>query len=124
MVERRSSLKALGAALLAVALLGVAACGPPKTPTGGAPGQGRAGGQASTSDAKTLTGAGAPFPAVLYSKWFNEYDKAAGVQVNYQSIGSGGGIKSITDQTVDFGASDAPMTDDQLKEAKGGALLH
>jgi phosphate transport system substrate-binding protein len=102
----------------------VAACGPVKTPTGGAPAQGNQPGQPSGDEARTLTGAGATFPAVLYSKWFNEYDKATGVQVNYQSIGSGGGIKSISDQTVDFGASDAPLTDDQLKDAKGGALLH
>jgi phosphate transport system substrate-binding protein len=75
-------------------------------------------------EAKTLTGAGATFPAVLYSKWFNEYQKITGVEVNYQSIGSGGGIKSISDQTVDFGATDGPMTDEQLQEAKGGPVLH
>jgi phosphate transport system substrate-binding protein len=74
-------------------------------------------------EAKALNGAGATFPAVLYSKWFNEYNKATGVQVNYQSIGSGGGIKSISDATVDFGASDSPMTDEQLKAAKG-EILH
>jgi phosphate transport system substrate-binding protein len=75
-------------------------------------------------EAKNLTGAGATFPAVLYSKWFSEYAKLTGVQVNYQSIGSGGGIKSISDQTVDFGATDGPMTDDQLAAAKGGKILH
>jgi phosphate transport system substrate-binding protein len=75
-------------------------------------------------EAKQLNGAGATFPAVLYSKWFSEYAKLTGVQINYQAIGSGGGIKSISDQTVDFGASDGPMTDDQLKAAKGGALYH
>lgn len=75
-------------------------------------------------EAKTLTGAGATFPAVLYSKWFNEYEKVGGVKVNYQSIGSGGGIKSISDMTVDFGATDGPMTDDQLKEARGGEVFH
>ena len=75
-------------------------------------------------EAKTLSGAGATFPAVLYSKWFNEYEKVGGVKVNYQSIGSGGGIKSIQDQTVDFGATDGPMTDDQLKAAQGGEVLH
>lgn len=74
--------------------------------------------------AKTLNGAGASFPAVLYTKWFSEYNKAFGVQVNYQSIGSGGGIKAISDMTADFGASDSPMTDEQLKAAKGGAILH
>ena len=75
-------------------------------------------------EAKTLTGAGATFPAALYSKYFNEYNKLAKVEVNYQSIGSGGGIKAISDQTADFGATDSPMTDAQLKEAKGGAILH
>lgn len=75
-------------------------------------------------EAKTLTGAGATFPAALYSKYFNEYNKLAKVEVNYQSIGSGGGIKAISDQTADFGATDSPMTDAQLKEAKGGEILH
>lgn len=76
----------------------------------------------SPDEAKALTGAGATFPAVLYTKWFNEYDKVTGVKVNYQAIGSGGGIKAIQDGTVDFGASDGPMTDDQLKAAKGPVL--
>ncbi len=75
-------------------------------------------------EAKSLTGAGATFPAVLYSKWFSEYAKLTTVEVNYQSIGSGGGIKSISDQTVDFGATDGPMTDEQLATAKGGKVLH
>lgn len=77
-----------------------------------------------SGETKSLTGAGATFPAVLYTKWFSEYAKLTGVQVNYQAIGSGGGIKSINDMTVDFGASDAPMKDDQLAAAKGGKLLH
>src|SRR5581483_6490065 len=124
MIASSQQAPALGAALLAVTLLAVAACGPVKTPTGGAPAQGSQPGPARAGEARTLTGAGATFPAVLYSKWFNEYDKATGVQVNYQSIGPGGGIKSIADQTVDFGASDAPLTDEQLKGTKGGALLH
>ena len=72
----------------------------------------------------TLNGAGASFPAVLYSKWFAEYYEQTGVKVNYQSIGSGGGIKGISDLTVDFGASDAPMTEEQMSAAKGGAILH
>ncbi len=75
-------------------------------------------------EAKALNGAGATFPAVLYSKWFNEYEKLTGVKVNYQSIGSGGGIKSIRDGTVDFGATDGPMTDEQLRTAKHGNVLH
>ena len=75
-------------------------------------------------EAKSLNGAGATFPAPLYQKWFDEYSKLTQVQVNYQPIGSGGGIKGIQDQTVDFGASDAPMTDEQLQAAKGGEIYH
>jgi len=75
-------------------------------------------------EAKSLNGAGATFPAPLYQKWFNEYVNVTQVQVNYQAIGSGGGIKGIQDQTVDFGASDAPMTDEQIAAAKGGELYH
>ena len=75
-------------------------------------------------EAQTLNAAGATFPAPLYQKWFDDYSKMTGVQVNYQPIGSGGGIKGIQDQTIDFGASDAPMTDEQLKDAKGGELVH
>src|SRR5580704_7426095 len=67
----------------------------------------------------TLNGAGATFPAPMYSKWFSEYHKNhADVQVNYQPIGSGGGIRQVTEGTVDFGASDMPMTDKQLQDAK------
>src|SRR5580704_17764181 len=66
-----------------------------------------------------LNGAGATFPYPMYSKWFSEYHKLQGdVQVNYQSIGSGGGIRQVTEGTVDFGASDMPMTEAQLKEAQ------
>ena len=75
-------------------------------------------------EAKTLNGAGATFPAPLYQKWFSEYVNVTQVQVNYQAIGSGGGIKGIQDQTVDFGASDAPMTDEQVAGAKGGEVYH
>ncbi len=67
----------------------------------------------------TLNGAGATFPYPIYSKWFSEYHKLhPDVQINYQSIGSGGGIRQVIEGTVDFGASDVPMTDAQLKEAK------
>lgn len=65
-----------------------------------------------------LNGAGATFPYVIYSKWFDEYQKKTGVQFNYQSIGSGGGIKQVIEGTVDFGATDGPMKDEQLAEAK------
>jgi phosphate transport system substrate-binding protein len=74
-----------------------------------------------------LNGAGATFPYVIYSKWFDEYYKKTGIEINYQSIGSGGGIKQVIEGTVDFGASDGPMTDEQLKEAKekrGTEILH
>jgi phosphate transport system substrate-binding protein len=71
-----------------------------------------------------LNGAGATFPYPMYSKWFNEYNKLhPEVQINYQSIGSGGGIRQVLNGTVDFGASDGPMTDEQLKEAKT-KILH
>ena len=72
----------------------------------------------------TLNGAGATFPYPMYSKWFSEYHKLhPDIQMNYQSIGSGGGIRQVIAGTVDFGASDGPMTDDQLKEAKQ-KILH
>jgi len=75
-----------------------------------------------------LTGAGATFPYPIYSKWFSEYNQIhPDIQINYQSIGSGGGIRQVLAQTVDFGASDVPMTDDQLAEAKnklGCDVLH
>ena len=71
-----------------------------------------------------LNGAGATFPYPIYSKWFNMYQQVdSSVRFNYQSIGSGGGIKQITEQTVDFGASDGPMTDEQLSAAPGH-LMH
>jgi phosphate transport system substrate-binding protein len=77
-----------------------------------------------TKGVKELTGAGATFPYPLYSKMFAEYDKACGVKVNYQSIGSGGGIRQLQELTVDFGGSDGIMDDKQKAEAKGGAILH
>ncbi|MBI3885592.1 MAG: phosphate ABC transporter substrate-binding protein PstS [Opitutae bacterium] len=71
-----------------------------------------------------INGAGATFPYPIYSKWFNEYTKVDGsVRFNYQSIGSGGGQKQILSETVDFGASDGPMSDDSLAKAPG-KLLH
>ncbi|CAN7472253.1 phosphate ABC transporter substrate-binding protein PstS [Variovorax sp. LjRoot84] len=68
--------------------------------------------------AQEATGAGASFPAPLYSKWASDFNKATGAKINYQSVGSGAGIKQIDAKTVDFGASDMPLTDDDLK-AKG-----
>lgn len=66
----------------------------------------------------SLTGAGATFPAPIYQKWFADYQAIGHVQINYQANGSGGGIKAVTDGTTDFGASDMPMTDAQIKTYK------
>ncbi len=78
--------------------------------------------------ALSINGAGATFPYPVYSKWFDEYQKKnSQVQINYQSIGSGGGIRQITEGTVDFGASDGPMNDEQLKafqDKHGFGILH
>ncbi|HME08277.1 MAG TPA: phosphate ABC transporter substrate-binding protein PstS [Bryobacteraceae bacterium] len=74
---------------------------------------------AATASAESINAAGATFPAPIYQKWFNDYSKVkAGTQINYQAIGSGGGIRQLTEGTVDFGASDMPMTDEQLSKAK------
>jgi phosphate transport system substrate-binding protein len=76
----------------------------------------------------SITGAGATFPYPMYSKWFDQYHKLhPDIQINYQSIGSGGGIRQVTEGTVDFGASDGPMTEEQLKgfrKKRGVAILH
>jgi phosphate transport system substrate-binding protein len=78
--------------------------------------------------ALSINGAGATFPYPMYSKWFDEYHKKnANLQINYQSIGSGGGIKQVTEGTVDFGATDGPMNDEQLKvfqDKHGFGILH
>jgi phosphate transport system substrate-binding protein len=78
--------------------------------------------------ALSVTGAGATFPYPMYSKWFSDYHKMhADIEINYQSIGSGGGIKQVTEGTVDFGATDGPMNDEQLAEFKakrGCDVLH
>lgn len=83
---------------------------------------------ASASWAQTLNGAGATFPYPMYSKWFDEYHKLhPNIQINYQSIGSGGGIRQVIEGTVDFGASDGPMTDQQIaefKQKRGTMILH
>ena len=75
-----------------------------------------------------LTGAGATFPNPIYQKWFNEFHKIRNdVQINYQSIGSGGGIKQVTEGTVEFGATDGPMNDEQLadfQKKRGTGILH
>jgi phosphate transport system substrate-binding protein len=118
-----------GAAFLAVAVI-TAACGGSGQPAATSAGTGTTTNPCGipvtgkcASEAQSLSGAGATFPAVIYTKWIDEYNKLTGVQVNYQSIGSGGGVKGITDKTVDFGASDNAMTDQQLSDAKA-TLLH
>jgi phosphate transport system substrate-binding protein len=79
---------------------------------------------ATRAQAQNINAAGATFPYPIYSKWFDEYHKLhPKVQINYQSIGSGGGIRQVLDKTVDFGASDGPMTDEQLQQA-GFKILH
>jgi len=106
----RSGLLAISAAII------LAACGPravrqpdPSAPRPGAP--------------ITLNGAGATFPFPLYSKWSQVYAAEKGIQINYQSVGSGGGIRQFIARTVDFGATDGPMTDEQIAQA-GGIVLH
>ena len=75
--------------------------------------------------AETINAAGATFPAPIYQKWFEEYRKAhPDVQINYQSVGSGAGIQQLTQGTVDFGASDMPMTDDQIAKITKFKVLH
>src|SRR5215204_4341409 len=74
-------------------------------------------------DSVSLQGAGATFPNPLYQKWLSEYGNLhPNIRIDYQSIGSGGGIKQLKEQTVDFGASDAPMKDEDLKSAPGEVL--
>jgi phosphate transport system substrate-binding protein len=72
-------------------------------------------GWANVASSQEITGAGATFPAPIYAKWASDYNKLTGIKVNYQSIGSGGGMKQIDSKTVDFGASDMPQTDEVLK---------
>jgi phosphate transport system substrate-binding protein len=100
----------------AVALLAACAGGEGSRRADSARQQGRGG--------VALTGAGASFPFPLYMKWSSDYAGQTGIRINYQSIGSGGGIRQITEGTVDFGASDGPMTDEHLARAKHGRILH
>jgi phosphate transport system substrate-binding protein len=75
---------------------------------------------ATAGSGAALTGAGATFPNPIYAKWFDAYAKQTGVRINYQSIGSGGGIRQFTEGTVDFGATDGPMSDEQIQAVAGG----
>lgn len=134
MTKRPGRFAAVALASVAVVAIGLTGCGQsatkPVTPNSTpAP----ASGSTSTAPSSTpaaggetllLNGAGATFPYPLYSKWFDEYAKInQNVKINYQSIGSGGGIKQITEKTVIFGATDGFMSDEQLKSVKG-ELLH
>ncbi|HJR17233.1 MAG TPA: phosphate ABC transporter substrate-binding protein PstS [Gemmatimonadales bacterium] len=80
------------------------------------------GGSPARGGGAALTGAGATFPAPLYTKWFDAYAKETDVRINYQSIGSGGGIRQFVEGTVDFGATDGPMTDQQIASVSGNVL--
>jgi phosphate transport system substrate-binding protein len=103
--------------VLAFVVLGLVSCGGGTQPQPGTS-------SATNSSTQQINGAGATFPYPIYSKWFSEYNKLhPNVRINYQSIGSGGGIRQITNQTVAFGATDGPMTDMQLREAPG-PILH
>jgi phosphate transport system substrate-binding protein len=79
-------------------------------------------GRSADNGSVSLTGAGATFPYPIYSKWFDAYFKATGNQVNYQSLGSGAGVKQFTEGTVDFGATDGPMSDTEITAVKGQVL--
>lgn len=108
-----ASVRVLAAATAIAAAVAAAACGgsAPEAPA------------ATTAGPVQINGAGATFPYPIYSKWFDEYHKAnPSVQINYQSIGSGGGIRQLTNETVFFGATDGPMSDEQLKAAPGKVL--
>jgi phosphate transport system substrate-binding protein len=104
----------------AVALLSLSlGCGGSDKPP--AAGETSTGGTAAGGSA-ALTGAGASFPNPIYTKWFDAYAKQTGVRINYQSVGSGGGIRQFTEGTVDFGATDGPMTEEQIKAVNGNVL--
>jgi phosphate transport system substrate-binding protein len=100
--------------LAAVVATMALACSPGDRSPKGHPGQPPTG-----SGGAVLTGAGATFPNPIYAKWFDAYARETGVRINYQSIGSGGGIRQFSEGTVDFGATDSPMTDAQIAAVKG-----
>jgi phosphate transport system substrate-binding protein len=112
--------RSLPLTLASLSLLAALGCGGDRKPSSAA------GGSADTSGGSsagmTLTGAGATFPNPIYSKWFDAYHRETGVRINYQSIGSGGGIRQFIEGTVDFGASDSPMTDEQIAAVKGDVM--
>jgi phosphate transport system substrate-binding protein len=103
--------------ILIAACAAALACGGGKSQTGDTS-------HASAAPGGELTAAGATFPEPIYKRWFAEYAAKTGVKINYQAIGSGGGIQQLSQQTVDFAASDAPMSDSEMAAAKGGAIVH
>ena len=118
----QNRLKRAATALTLAAVVALASgCGGGVEPVG----KGGGGGSSDAGGNVRLQGTGASFPAPIYQKWVSEYGKAhPNVQIDYQSTGSGQGIKDISGGTVAFGATDKPMSDDELKAAKGGELLH
>jgi len=110
-------LKRITLASLVVAAAAMVACSSDKS------GSDNKDATANSGGSVDLTGAGATFPYPLYSKWFSDYAAKTGVKINYQSIGSGGGIRQLSEGTVDFGASDSPMSDEDIAKAKG-AVMH
>jgi phosphate transport system substrate-binding protein len=117
--EDMSTMKTFKFWLAPVLAIAAAACGGGDRPSAGD--GGAAAGSGGGSGA-ALTGAGATFPNPIYTKWFDAYAKQTGVRINYQSIGSGGGIRQFTEGTVDFGATDGPMTDEQIAAVQGNVL--
>lgn len=106
-------------ALTALAIVTIAACGGGESKSSDSSAV-----PATSSSSVDLNGAGATFPYPIYSKWFSDYATTKGIKINYQSIGSGGGIKQLSEGTVDFGASDGPMSEEEMAGAKGGKVLH
>lgn len=119
LIPRRQ--RARGATVALVALSGLAAACSTSSPSDRRDSSGNA--RVATGTRVDLTGAGATFPYPLYSRWFNDYAQRTDVRINYQSIGSGGGIRQMIEGTVDFGATDVPMTDAELAQA-GTPVVH
>src|ERR1043165_773124 len=111
-------LSLFAAATMTVAL---AACG---SSNAGKNGDSSKAASSSIAGGADLTGAGATFPQPIYTRWISEVQAKTGLKVNYQAIGSGGGIKQLQEQTVDFGATDVPMSDSDMAKAKGGPIYH
>ncbi|HYK99533.1 MAG TPA: phosphate ABC transporter substrate-binding protein PstS [Candidatus Acidoferrales bacterium] len=125
-MKTRSFLASFVASVVLLAACGGATVTPSSAPATGTAAADPCGVPVTTkcpTEAQNLTGAGATFPGAIYAKWVDEYNKLTGVQINYQAVGSGGGIKAFTDKTADFGASDVPLTDDQIKAVNGGLFM-